>query len=117
MMFAVSLANYNNDVRHTDVGWVLVGFIPVIDKNKGTYKGANKPARRSVRLWHKCVGILTASIKEAFETSIPVLCADGLVRQVKPVVASWLGDRQEHEKICSIVQVWINKGLQWLHMF
>lgn len=102
---AVTLANYLNRRRHTNQAWVLVGFFPILNPNHGVYKGPDKIARRKVRLWHACTKILTESIKEAYIEGTPVKCADGNIRIVKPIVANWLGDRDEHEVVCGIVSV------------
>jgi hypothetical protein len=102
---AVSLGNYLNRRRHTNDGWVLAGFFPILNPDKGTYKGVNRMPRRKVRLWHACAKIFCNHLKEAFATGVPVKCADGKVRMVKPIVALWLGDREEHEVLCSLVSV------------
>ena len=104
-LLTVSLCNYLNRRRHTNQGWVLVGFFPQLDALKGQYVGVNKMSRRKIRLWHACVSILTDSIRAGFATGVPVKCADGMVRVVKPVVAMWLNDRMEGETICAMVGV------------
>lgn len=42
---------------------------------------------------------------EAFEDDCPVQCSDGYTRDICPIVAAWLGDREEHELVASIVKV------------
>ena len=99
------MGNYLNSRRHTNAGWVLAGFMPILKADKGNYKGNNRMPRRKVRLWHACAKIFCQHIEEAFKTGVPVMCADGKVRMVKPIVALWLGDREEHEIVCSVVSV------------
>lgn len=51
------------------------------------------------------IGILFKSINEAFDQDCHVKCSDGFVRNICPIVATWLGDREEHQIIASIVAV------------
>ena len=51
---------------------------------------------------------LCAPLREAATTSTPVECSDGYERDIVPIVAAWLGDREEHELIASIVKVQYN---------
>ena len=106
-MSAVALGNYVNKIRHTNAGWELVGFFPILNKDKGKYKGPNRMSRRKTRLWHSCAKpeIFLQHIKDAYETAVSVKCADGKVRRVKPIVALWLSDREEGETLCCMVSV------------
>jgi hypothetical protein len=45
------------------------------------------------------------SLVEAGTDGVQLDCADGFSRKVVPLVAAWLGDREEHEVIASIVKV------------
>ena len=45
------------------------------------------------------------TLVEAGTDGVQLDCADGFSRKVVPLVAAWLGDREEHEVIASIVKV------------
>ena len=48
-----------------------------------------------------------AGVNAAFEGRHTVKCSDGFQRDICPMVAAWLGDREEHELVASIVKVCI----------
>jgi hypothetical protein len=52
---------------------------------------------------YRCVKLLLDPAVQGFNDPYGVLCSDGKVRVVKPVVACWLGDREEHEMVCTII--------------
>jgi hypothetical protein len=51
------------------------------------------------------ISILFKSVNEAFDIECQVKCSDGFVRNISPMVAAWLGDREEHQVIASVVAV------------
>ena len=103
VFWSVSLANFFNDRRHTNAGWILIGLIPVLHPKQGKYVNQNKFKKRQLRLWHACMRKMLQPVIEGFHNPKAVLCNDDKVRMVKPVVAAWLGDRPEHEKVCGLV--------------
>ena len=61
--------------------------------------------RRKMLLFHDCIKTVCKSIIEAFDEGEKVLCGDGFVRKMKPLVAAWLGDKEEHWVICQNIGV------------
>ncbi len=52
-----------------------------------------------------CIAIMFKSLVEAGTVGVQLDCADGFSRKVVPLVAVWLGDREEHKVIAFIVKV------------
>lgn len=103
---AVSMSNLKNSRRHTNSGWKLVAVFPIISEDGGIYKEHKVDfTERKIDLFHKCVSILVKPIQEAFYNPSEIVCSDGRVRTVKLVVAVWLGDREEHERLCRMIAV------------
>ena len=51
---------------------------------------------------------------KAHNDGMEVRCSDGFVRDCCPIVAAWLGDREEHELITAIVKVKIDLHVYYL---
>jgi hypothetical protein len=71
---------------------VLVGYIPVP-------KLANvSPAKRSdqeAQIFHDCMRILLEPLVEAGKSGVDMLCADGFIRHVYPILAAYVADYPE----------------------
>jgi hypothetical protein len=52
-----------------------------------------------------CISIIFKPLVDAVEDPPKVDCADGFTRTIVPLVAAWLGDREEHETITAVVKV------------
>ena len=61
--------------------------------------------RRQNLLFHDGIKVLCKSLKEAFDNPETIECNDGWCRKIRPLVAAWLGDREEHEVISQVVKV------------
>ena len=104
--FAASIGNLKNSRRHTNSGWKLVAIFPIISEDSGSYKEHGIEFKeRKMNLFHLSCQIVIKSIQEAFFNPRKVKCSDGKVRNVKLVLAAWLGDREEHERICRMIGV------------
>ena len=80
-------------------------MIPVLSEDRGEYKGHDSFSQRKLRLWHKCASLVLKDVRDSYYNPFPLQCADKKVRIIRPVVAAWLGDRLEHEKVCLMVSV------------
>jgi hypothetical protein len=49
--------------------------------------------------------VLCASLKAAFENPEWIECNDQICRKIRPLVAAWLGDREEHEVVSQVIKV------------
>ena len=94
------MANLLNSRRHTNSGWKLTAVFPIIKEVDGAYKEFKVQFKDcKLQLFQECMRLLITPIKHAFYNPQTIVCADGLVWQIKLVVASWLTDREEGERI------------------
>lgn len=106
LFFTVSLGNLQNSRRHTNSGWKMIAVFPIINEDDGLYKEYKIDfALRKLNLFQECARELLQPIKEAYYNPFTICCADGKIRKIKLVVANWLGDREEHERVCRMVGV------------
>ena len=101
----MTLVNLDNKKRFTNSGWQLVALLPVINKTAGNYKGKMPASTRTTKLFHDCVEEVCKPLVAAYEDTPLVRCSDGFARRICPLVAAWLGDREEHEVVCSMIKV------------
>ena len=52
-----------------------------------------------------CISIVFQPLVAAAAEAPKVECSDGFTRNIVPLVAAWLGDREEHETVASLVKV------------
>jgi hypothetical protein len=52
-----------------------------------------------------CVTEMFKELVDSGMEGMEVACSDGFTRTVVPIVAAWLGDREEHEIIATLVKV------------
>jgi hypothetical protein len=58
-----------------------------------------------IAVFSDCISIIFKPLVDAVEDPPKVDCADGFTRTIVPLVAAWLGDREEHETITAVVKV------------
>ena len=102
----MSCGNYSDELRKSAAGWQLVAILPCIDPKQGNYGGYNMShIRRQHILFHDCIELVCRNLVDNFKKGETILCADGYVRTIKPLVAAWLGDREEHQVLTNAIQV------------
>jgi hypothetical protein len=130
-LHAVTVGNFDDQLRRSNAGWQLIAILPCLEEDQGNYSDvqdkdaaaaaaaaagaddeeeAAEPTtmpktRRKMVLFHDCIKTVCKSICDAFEKGEKVLCGDGFVRNMKPLTAAWLGDKEEHWVICQNINV------------
>ena len=111
-------------MRFTNAAWQLIALLPVPSKKAGNYWGKVTLSAWKAKLFHgtfavksrcskselsrvfaDCITIICKDLVKAAETPLKVDCSDGFTRNIVPLVAAWLGDREEHEIISAVVKV------------
>ncbi|KAI5990447.1 hypothetical protein EDD15DRAFT_2170319 [Pisolithus albus] len=88
----LSIGNLSKEVRRqpTRHGSVLLGYLPV--SNLESFDD-NSLARH--RLFHYCMRRLLQPLVDAGRNGAEMVCADGQIRRVFPIVAAYIGDHPE----------------------
>ncbi|QRV81454.1 plasma membrane ATPase 4 [Ceratobasidium sp. AG-Ba] len=81
---------------------ILLGYLPVPKLNCESNKEERALQRR--HLFHQCMRALVKPLAEAARTGVEVPCADGGVRRIYPLLASYIADFPEQCKVACIKQ-------------
>ncbi|KAG9088545.1 hypothetical protein FRC06_001978, partial [Ceratobasidium sp. 370] len=91
----LTIGNISKEIRKqpSERATLLVGFIPVNALTNIT----NKTRRQELgwQLFHTCMELILEPLKTASVTGIEMVCADGGVRRVHPILASYVADYME----------------------
>lgn len=91
----LSIGNISKDVRRrpSQHAMILLGYIPVSDLTCITGEQAKR--EKGWELFHACMDAILAPLREASLHGVEMLCADGAVRRVHPILASYIADFPE----------------------
>ncbi|KAL0951815.1 hypothetical protein HGRIS_008482 [Hohenbuehelia grisea] len=90
----LTIGNIAKDVRRqvSSHATVLLGYLPIpkFDCFSDSTRSAHK-----YRLFHACMGIIMSSLQAAGKAGKEMVCADGLLRHVYPIIAAYIADYPE----------------------
>ncbi|KAG9112448.1 hypothetical protein FRC07_007899 [Ceratobasidium sp. 392] len=81
---------------------ILLGYLPVPKLNCESNKEERTLQHR--HLFHQCMRLLVKPLAEAAKTRVEVPCADGGVRRIYPLLASYIANFPEQCKVACIKQ-------------
>ncbi|KAG8727981.1 hypothetical protein FRC10_005437, partial [Ceratobasidium sp. 414] len=98
----LSLGNISKDIRRrpSERATLLIGYLPADSLDNIT-----DPTKRSERTWqlfHTCMEAILEPLKQVSRTGMEVLCADGGVRRVYPILAAYIADFPEQVTIACV---------------
>ncbi|KAG8737616.1 hypothetical protein FRC10_008018 [Ceratobasidium sp. 414] len=98
----ISIGNISVEIRRwpSEHATLLIGFIPVT--NHGNITNGTKKSECGWQLFHTCMESILEPLKEASRTGIEVLCADGGLRRVFPILAAYIADFPEQVTIACV---------------
>lgn len=100
----LTIGNISKSVRSrpSQRAWLLVGFIPVPELNWITNQEEKRIAKWE--LYHTCMSKLMDPVKEAAMRGVEMVCADGGVRRVHPILAAHIADFPEQQTVASTIR-------------
>ncbi|QRW03427.1 plasma membrane ATPase 4 [Ceratobasidium sp. AG-Ba] len=81
---------------------VLLGYLPVPKLDCESNEEQRRYHRRN--LFHTCMRTMLEPLAEACKTGVEVVCADGNIRRIYPVLAAYIADFIEQCKVACIKQ-------------
>ncbi|KAF8593636.1 hypothetical protein BDV93DRAFT_409250, partial [Ceratobasidium sp. AG-I] len=85
----LSIGNISKDMRRrpSQHAMILIGYIPITDM--ACVSGETARREKSWEVFHACMSAILELLKEMSARGIEMLCADGAIRRVHPILASY----------------------------
>ena len=104
-VFTVSLGCFCDNVRSEPGSWIVVGMIPVFDKQKAKRAhrpedGPNSCSARRIALFHQCYGALLQGWNQLTSGVKAMEWADGIWRRTKLLLRGIFADQPETDSFC-----------------
>ncbi|QRV96544.1 hypothetical protein RhiJN_24562 [Ceratobasidium sp. AG-Ba] len=98
----LTIGNISSDIRRcpSECATLLIGYIPV--SNLSNISNKTDRSEASWQLFHTCLESILEPLKTLSRTGMDVLCADGGVRRVFPILASYIADHPEQTTIACV---------------
>lgn len=90
----LSLGNISKDLRRSPSShaMILIGYLPVA--KLACFSKAERP-RTSYQLFHNCMRSLLRLLVKVGLSGVDMVCADGFIRTVHPILAAYIADHLE----------------------
>ncbi|KAG9084408.1 hypothetical protein FRC06_004093 [Ceratobasidium sp. 370] len=91
----LTIGNISKDLRRrpSQRATILVGYIPVTDLK--CIADETKRRERQWSLFHTCLAKILAPLREVCVAGVDMVCADGGIRHVHPILAAYIADWPE----------------------
>ncbi|KAJ7812809.1 hypothetical protein B0H14DRAFT_3090442 [Mycena olivaceomarginata] len=106
----MSIENIPKEIRRKPLrrAYILLAYLPTSRLSHIKNKAARR--RTLVNLFHTCLSFITAPLRDAGVTGIPIASGDGVLRRGHPILACYIGDYPEQFLVTCVKTGWCPNG-------
>ncbi|KAJ7832325.1 hypothetical protein B0H14DRAFT_3871967 [Mycena olivaceomarginata] len=106
----MTIGNIPKEIRRKPSrrAYILLAYLPTSRLNHTKNKAARR--RTLANLFHTCLFFITAPLRDAGVTGIPIASGDGVLRRGHPIVACYIGDYPEQLLVTCVKTGWCPNG-------